>query len=65
MYEDLECKKDRSFVRGDRVRVPHSRAKTDKWILGTIIKVCDPRTNVVRTGHKLRYDPHLSYPKST
>jgi len=57
MYKDLKCKRERSFVRNDRVRVRNSRAnsKTDKWIPGTIIKVCGPRTYVVRTGHKTRY----------
>jgi len=56
MYKDLKCKRKRSFVRNDRVRVRNSRAnKTDKGIPGTIIKVCGPRTYVVRTGHKIRY----------
>ena len=57
MYKDLKCKRERSFVRNDRVRVRNSRAnsKTDKWIPGTVIKVCGPRTFVVRTGHKTRY----------
>ena len=57
MYKDLKCKRERSFVRNYRVRVRHSRAnsETDKWIPGTIIEVCGPRTYVVRTGHKTRY----------
>ena len=57
MYKDLKCKRERSFVRNDSVRVRNSRAnsKTDKWIPGTVIKVCGPRTYVVRTGHKTRY----------
>lgn len=52
MYKDLKCKRDRSFVGNERVRVQNSRAnsKTDKWILGTVIKVCGRRTCVVRTG---------------
>ena len=56
-YKDLKCKRDRTFARNDRVRVRNTRAnsKTDKWILGTVIKVCGPRTYVVRTGHKTRY----------
>ena len=57
MYKDLKCKRERSFVRKDSVRVRNSRAnsKTHKWIPGTVIKVCGPRTYVVRTGHKTRY----------
>ena len=57
MYKDLKCKRERSFVRNDSVRVRNSRAnsQTDKWIPGTVIKVCGPRTYVVRTGHKTRY----------
>ena len=56
-YKDLKCKRDRTFARNDRVRVRNTRAnsKTDKWILGTVIKVCGPRTCVARTGHKTRY----------
>ena len=57
MYKYLKCKTDRPFARNDRVRVRNTRAnsKTDKWILGTVIKVCGPRAYVVRTGHKTRY----------
>ena len=57
MYKDLKCKRERSFVRNDSVRVRNSRAnsRTGKWIPGTVIKVCGPRTYVVRTGHKTRY----------
>ena len=42
MYKDLKCKRGRSFVRNDIVRVRNSRAnsKTEKWIAGTVIKVC-------------------------
>ena len=56
-YKDLKCKRDRTFARNDRVRVRNTRAnsKTDKWILGTVIKVCGPQTYEVRTGHKTRY----------
>ena len=56
MYKDLKCKRDRSFVRNGRVRVRNSRAnsKTDKWIPGTVIKVCEPTTFVFKTGHKTR-----------
>ena len=32
-----------------------ANSKTDKWILGPVIKVCAPRTYVVRTGHKTTY----------
>ena len=57
MRKDLKCKREISFVRNDIVLVRNSRAnsKTDKWIPGTIIKVCGPRTYVVRTGHKARF----------
>ena len=56
-YKDLKCKRNRTFVRNDRVRARNTRAnsKPDKWVLGTVIKVCGPRTYVVRTGHKTRY----------
>ena len=32
-----------------------ANSKTDKWIPGTVIKVCGPRTYAVRTGHKTRF----------
>lgn len=53
----MKCKRDRPFARNDKIRVQNSRAKskTDKWILGPLIKVCRPRTYVVRTGRKTRY----------
>ena len=53
----MKCKRDRTFARNDRVCVRNTRAnsKTDKWTLGTVIKVCGPRAYVVRTGHKTRY----------
>ena len=56
-YKNLKCKRDRTFARNDRVRVRNTGAnfKTDKWILGTAIKVCGPPTCVVRTRHKTRY----------
>ena len=43
MYKDLKCKRDRTFARNDRVHVQNTRAnsKTDKWILGTVIKFVD------------------------
>ena len=57
-YKDLKCKRERSFVRNDSVwvRNPRANSKTDKWIPGTVIKVCGPGTYVVRTGHKTRYE---------
>lgn len=56
-YKDMKCKRDRPFVKHDRVRVRNTRAnsKTEKWLLGTVVKVCGPRTYVVRTGHRTRY----------
>jgi hypothetical protein len=56
-YKDMKSKKERSFVRCDRVRVRNTRtnSKIEKWIPGTVVKVCGPRTYVVRTGHKTRY----------
>ena len=52
----MKCKRDRTFARNDRFRVRNTRANSNyKWILGTVIKVCGPRTYVVRTGHKTRY----------
>ena len=57
MYKDLKCKRERSFVRNASVRIrnPRANSKTDKWIPGTVIKLCGPRTYVVRAGHKTRY----------
>ena len=54
---DLKCKRDRTFPKNDRVRVRNTRAtsKINKWILGTVIKVCGPQTYVVRTGNRTRY----------
>lgn len=56
-YKDLKCGKERQLERCDRVRVRNTRAHTkrDKWIPGTVVKVCGPRTYIVRTGHKTRY----------
>lgn len=57
VYKDMKCKRDRPFVRYDRVRVRNTKAnsKMEKWIPGTVVKVCGPRSYVVRTGHTTRY----------
>ena len=43
-----------------------------KWILGKVVKVCGPRTYLVRTGHKTRFvhadhliRPHDKLPEET
>ena len=31
-----------------------ARSKTEKWILGRVVKVCRPSSSLVKTGHKTR-----------
>ena len=56
-YTDLKCHKERLFSENDIVRVRNTQANsnTERWILGKVVKVCGPRTYLVRTGHKTRY----------
>ena len=56
-YKDLKCHKERLFSENDIVRVRNMQANsnTERWILGKVVKVCRPRTYLVRTGHKTRY----------
>ena len=56
-YKDLKCHKERLFSENDIVRVRNTQANsnTERWILGKVVKVCGPRTYLVRTGHKTRY----------
>ena len=56
-YKDLKCHKERLFSENDIVRVRNMQAEsnTERWILGKVVKVCGPRTYVVKTGHKIRY----------
>jgi len=53
----LKCHKERLFLENDIVRVRNTQANsnTERWILGIVVKVCGPRTYLVRTGHKTRY----------
>ena len=55
-YKDLKCHKDRQFSENDTVRVRNTQANsnTERWILGKVVKVCRPRTYLVKTGHKTR-----------
>ena len=57
VYKDSKIDKERSFKIYDRVRVRNTRAKSqiDRWIPGTVVKVCGPRTYVVKTGYRNRY----------
>ena len=56
-YKDLKCHKERLFSENDMVRVrnTHANSNTERWILGKVVKVCGPRTYLVKTGHKTRY----------
>ena len=38
-----------------RVRNTQASSNTARWILGRLVKVCRPRTYLVKTGHKTRY----------
>ena len=38
-----------------RVRNTQASSNTERWILGRVVKVCGPRTYLVKTGHKTRY----------
>ena len=57
VHKDPKVHSDRVFQKKDKVRVRNTRPKSpvDKWISGTVIKVCGPRTYVVNTGYKNRY----------
>ena len=37
------------------MRNTQSSGNADKWILCKVVKVCGPRTYLVRTGHRTRY----------
>ena len=39
-----------------RVRNTQASSNTERCILGRVVKVCGPRTYMVKTGHKTRYD---------
>ena len=56
-HKDLNNNKDRQFSENDIVRIRNTQAKGNivRWILGRIVKVCGPRTYLVKTGHKTRY----------
>ena len=55
-FKDLKSHQDRLFVENDMVRVRNTQARssTERWILGRVVKVCGPRTYLVKTGHKTR-----------
>ena len=56
-YKDLKSHKERLFLENDIVRVRNTQANsnTEQLILGKVVKVCGPRTYLVRTGDKTRY----------
>ena len=56
-YKDLKCRKDRQFSENNTVRVRNTQANSsnERWILGRVVKVCEPRTYLVKTGYKTRY----------
>ena len=56
-YKNLKNHKDRQFSENDIVRVRNTQAKGNivRWILGRVVKVCGPKTYLVKTGHKTRY----------
>lgn len=56
-YKDSKNHKDKQFSENDTVRVRNTQAKGNivRWILGRVVKVCGPRTYLVKTGHKTRY----------
>ena len=56
-YKDLKGHQDRLFAENDIVRVRNTQARsnTERWILGRVVKVCGPRTYLVKTGYKTRY----------
>jgi hypothetical protein len=49
-------KSERTLKKEERVRVLNTRAtnKTNKWILGTVVKSFGPRTYVVKCGKRMR-----------
>ena len=56
-YKDLKNHKDRQFSENNIVWVRNTQAKGNivRWILGRVVKVCGPRTYLVKTGHNTRY----------
>ena len=56
-YKDLKSHQYRLFVENDIVRVRNTQARsnTERWILGRVVKICGPRTYLVKTCHKTRY----------
>ena len=56
-YKDLKSHRERLFSENDIVWVRNTQANsnTERWILGKVVKVCGPRTYLVRTEHKTRY----------
>ena len=47
-------KTDTEFLENDTARVRNTQANsnTERWILGRVVKVCGPKTYLVKTGHK-------------
>ena len=58
-YKDFKSHQDRVLiVENDVVRVRNTQtsSNTERCILGRVVKICGPRTYMVKTGHKTRYD---------
>ncbi len=55
-YKDGKRKSEITFEKDERVRVLNTRAgkRTNKWSLGSVVKVCGPRTYVVKFGNTMR-----------
>ena len=55
--KDFKSHQDRLFVENDMVLVRNTQASsnTERWISARVVKVCGPRTYLVKTGHKTRY----------
>ena len=55
--KDLKNHRERQLSENDtaRVRNTHVNGNSEKWILGTVVKVCGPRNYLVKTGYKTRF----------
>ena len=62
-YKDFKSHQDRLFVENDidRVRNTQASSSTERWILGRVVKVCGPRTYLVKTGYVHVQDVHVDH----
>ncbi|XP_020911109.1 uncharacterized protein K02A2.6 [Exaiptasia diaphana] len=56
-HKDSKLSKERLYEISDKVRVRNTRSRSqfEKWIPGTVVKICGPRTYIVKTGYRNRY----------